>query len=228
MTEIKHIEAFWNGLASGDYKSGLVGWYDEHMKDENEEKFLFGGLDLPENALALEVGCGPMRNAIKFKDKFKRVDGADVSSVILQKAVDDLTAAGVTIPNLYHMDGRSLTGIPDNTYDVVFMIISHQHIGSRDWRLSLYKDINRVLKPGGYFTFQSGYGPGHPISVDYFHNYTEEDEANGRHFDVRIEDENHLKKDLTNQGFSDIVFQFTPPCHDQHPQWIWTQCRKAA
>lgn len=225
--EIKHIKNFWNTLASGDYKSGLVGWYDEHMQDANEEKYLFDSVGAKKDWIVLEVGCGPMRNAIKFKDKVARVDGADVSSTILEKAVIDLNDAGIAVPNLYHMDGKSLTDIPSSTYDLVFMVISHQHIGSRDWRLSLYNDIKRVLKPNGFFTFQSGYGPGHPISVDYFHSYTEEDERVGRHFDVRIENEEFLRKDLIDCGFTDVEFNFTDPCYDQHPQWIWTKCKKA-
>ena len=221
-----HITRFWDRLASGNYKEGLVRWYDNHMKDDKEEKYLFGGLNLSPDAVALEVGCGPMRNAIKFRNKFSRIDGADVSAVILDKAKIDLDEAGVPIPNLYHMNGHSLPMISDDVYDIVFMVISHQHIGCRAWRLELYDHIYRVLKSGGYFSFQTGYGSGHPKSVDYFHDYTDEDETIGRHFDVRVEDESFLKKDLEDIGFTNIRFEKTEPTNDVHPQWIWTQCQK--
>lgn len=226
MEEKTSIERFWDRLASGDYKRGLVGWYDEHNDDPNEKLMLFDGLEFPENSIALEVGCGPGRNIIKYKDLFKRIDGADISSIILEKAKEDLKENNIEIPNLYHTDGKTLSLIPSNTYDMVFMIISHQHIGSRDWRLTLYKEINRVLKPGGHFNFQTGFGTGHPVSVDYFYNYSKEDLEEDRHFDVRVEDENNLINDLEDCGFDDVSFQFTPPCHDQHPQWIWIRSRK--
>lgn len=223
--EIKHVERFWNHLANQNYKESLVGWYDQHCDDPNEKNVLFGGIEPNKNALALDFGCGPGRNMIKFHDWFGRIDGADISSVILEKAVLDLTEKNIPIPNLYHIDGKSLPNIKDSTYDVVFSIICHQHIGDRSWRLSLYKEFFRVLKPGGILTFQTGFG-NHPISVDYFHEYTQEDENEGRHFDVRVENPNDLKIDLEQFGFTDINFITTDPCHDQHDKWLWTKCVK--
>jgi len=224
--EYKHTVNFWNTLASGNYREGLVGHYNAHMEDPNEEKYLFRNIPLDGSLLALEFGCGPGRNMIKFKDKFSRIDGADISSVILEKALIDLAEANVSVPNLYHTNGYSLDMINDNIYDVVFSIICMQHIGSRDWRLSLYKHFHRILKNDGTLTFQTGFGPGHPISVDYYHNYTEEDEKNGKHFDVRTEHPSQVIDDLTASGFTNITYEITNPCRDQHPLWIWFQAKK--
>lgn len=227
--DFQHTKNFWNNLARGNHKEALVGHYDAHMADENEEKFLFEKVSLDGTLLALEFGCGPGRNMIKFKDKFKRIDGVDISDVVLKKAHIDLKENNVEIPNLYLTNGYDLTGIEDETYDVVFSIICIQHIGSRDWRKSLYKEFFRVLKPGGTLSFQTGYGPGHPISVDYDHNYTEENEKEGRHFDHRVEEKDLPKftEDLViDAGFTHFQFKITEPCKDQHPNWIWVTAKK--
>jgi SAM-dependent methyltransferase len=225
--ENKAVVDFWDGLASGNYRSGLVGWYDEHNDDPNEALILFKHIEYlhpsVKTGIALDFGCGPGRNMIKFKNWFERIDGVDISSVVLEKAKLDLTAAGLSIPNLYLTNGHSIPDVPSDTYDTVFSIICMQHISCRDWRLELYREFLRVLKPGGVFTFQMGFGSGHPISKDYFYNY-EENEPN--HHDTRVESVNHLRDDLEAQGFVDFSHEITDPCHDQHPKWIWVQVRK--
>lgn len=228
MLDNKFVHEFWKDQASGwslTNRNPLVGWYDDHMADPNEKKYLFDAIPIKESDIALEYGCGPGRNMIKFKDLFARIDGADISKDILEKAPSNLEENKIPIPNLYLTNGHSLDIIKDNTYDVVFSIICMQHISCRDWRLDLYREFSRVLKPGGYFTFQMGYGPGHPISRDYFHNYGPEDEEG--HFDVRVENEEDLFRDLEANGFDTIKFTITEPTHDQHPYWIWVNCRNS-
>lgn len=221
----KVVIDFWNGLASGDnYRDALVGWYGQHNEDPNERNILFRDIPLDGSLIALDFGCGPGRNMIKFKEAFKRIDGCDISQVILDKANHDLTQDRVPIPNLYHIDGHSLSMIKDNIYDVVFSIICLQHISCHDWRLELYKEFFRVLKPGGILTFQMGFGPGHGQSKDYFYNYPPEGEVG--HYDVRVEDENALLDEIRAQGFVKVDHKITEPCHDQHPKWIWVRAEK--
>jgi len=220
------LRQFWGEEASRwslQNKNPLVGWYNEHMADEKEGKLLFRGVQTHIGSHALEYGCGPGRNIIKFKDWFGRIDGVDISSEILAKLPANLAESQVQVPNLYHTNGHSLSMINSSIYNVVFSIICMQHIGCRDWRLELYREIHRVLVPGGYFCFQMGFGPGHPISVDYFHNY---DETDTSHRDTRVEDVEVLKKDLEDQGFVGFDYVLTEPCHDVHPQWIWVRVQK--
>jgi len=220
------FKEFWEEEASRwslANKNPLVGWYAEHMSDEQEGQLLFRGVPADTNLLALEYGCGPGRNIIKFRDRFARVDGVDISPTILAKLPSNLEESGVQVPNVWLTNGFEIPQVPDNTYDVVFSIICQQHITYRSWRLNLYKEFLRVLKPGGVFTFQMGYGPGHPISVDYFFDDLT---PSAGHRDVRVEDAEVLKKDLEDSGFTNVSHILTVPNHDQHPQWIWVTCQR--
>ena len=225
-----HIKNFWNGLARKNPRDGVVGHYDAHNADEREAEYLFRKIELEEGnkyAVALDFGCGPGRNMIKFDNWFKRIDGADVSEVILECAKKELEEAGLSDPdrNLYLINGYDLSEITDEVYDVVFSIICMQHISDHGWRKSLFSEFWRVLKRGGWLTFQMGYGPGHPISVEYHYRFSDNED---RHRDVRIEesDVNYLKQDLWDAGFASIEYDITEPCNDQHPQWIWVRAFK--
>jgi SAM-dependent methyltransferase len=219
------IVNFWQSEAerwSLENKNPLVGWYAEHNDDPREKEILFRGIPTGVGSLAFEYGCGPGRNLIKFSDLFKRIDGADISKVILEKLVANLAESNVQVPNVFHTDGHSLPQVSDSSYDVVFSIICQQHIACRSWRLELYREFLRILAPGGYFTFQMGFGA-NGSAVDYFHEY---DATDTHHRDVRVENVDVLKKDLEDQGFVEFDYVLTEPCHDVHAQWIWVRVRK--
>ncbi len=148
---------FWNNIAQSwslQNKNPVVGWYDFHNNFPHYKLQLFRGIKNREEKQVLEIGCGPGRNMILFRDWFKRLDGVDIAPETIEKAKINLTDAGVPIPNLWTIDGKSLPMIPDATYDIVFMVISHQHITNRAVRLNLYREAFRVLTPGGYFCFR--------------------------------------------------------------------------
>lgn len=218
---------FWQGEAGAwslENKNPLVGWYTEHMQDTSEEVLLFRGIPNAPTMLALEYGCGPGRNMIKYKDRFVRIDGVDISSTILDKLPLNLQESNIPVPKLWRTNGYEIPDVPSDMYDVVFSIICQQHITFRSWRLNLYKEFVRVLKPGGTFTFQMGFGPGHGQSVDYFFDDLT---VGPGHRDTRVEDFDVLKKDLEDCGFVNISHVITESNHDQHPQWIWVTCQKS-
>ena len=57
-------------------------------------------------------------------------------------------------------------GVPldDNTVDAVYSSHVFEHIPYREL-LKVIKEINRVLKPGGYFVFNSAYVPDSDLPV---------------------------------------------------------------
>ena len=225
---LKRQSDFWDNISKSwslQNKNPVVGWYDYHNAFEEYDTVLFRDLPLTGKEVVLEYGCGPARNIIKWKDKFRRIDGVDIAPGCIEKAKVHLAAEKLPEPNLWVNDGQTLPMIDAAQYDIVFLVISHQHITSRSARLSLYREFLRVLKPGGYLCFQTGFGPGHPRSVDYFAD-TFNTETDFVDKDVRVEDVEAIKKDLEDSGFTWLSHTFTRTCKDEHPAWIWIQCQK--
>jgi SAM-dependent methyltransferase len=225
---LKKQSDFWSSIAqkwSLENRDPIVGWWSEHQAFQEYDTVLFRNLPLTGKEVVLEYGCGPARNIARYKDQFARIDGVDISPDCIEKAKVYLVSVGVPEPNLWSNDGRSLPMIEDAQYDIVFMVISLQHITSWSVRQNLYKEFLRVLKPGGYFVWQCGYGPGHPRSVDYFAD-SHNTEADFVDKDFRCEDANHIKKDLIDSGFIWKNAVLTRTCKDQHPAWLWGQVQK--
>jgi SAM-dependent methyltransferase len=178
--------------------------------------------------VALEYGCGPGRNLVKFADRFARVDGIDISHVNIEKACINVKANNIAEPNLYVTSGDNLSAIEDDVYDVVFAVICFQHICVHKIRFDILTDIYRVLKPGGKLCFQMGYGgKGEIPTAGYYDNNYDAGSTNG-HSDVSITDEQDLKGDLVDKiGFTNYRSDIcdTGP-GDNHKNWIWVQVQK--
>lgn len=203
-------------------KNPVVGWYDWQESHTDYDTHLFKDFDTT-GLVALEYGCGPGRNLIRFAKRFQRVDGVDISSVNIDKAIINLNDAGVPLPNLYTNNGDDIP-VDNETYDVVFAVICLQHICVHDIRVKIMQEIHRVLKPGGYFCAQMGFG-GRPQSVNYYDNFYDAPATNG-HWDVSIENEEYLKDDLSKIGFINYKSDIRPVCQDLHKYWIWFQAQK--
>jgi len=221
----KMQESYYEGEAakwSLDNKDPVVSWYHEHGMHSDYDTQLFRGFDT-KGKIALDFGCGPGRSMIRYGDRFKRIDGIDIAWGNLEAAKVNLEDAGVPIPNLYKNNGSNLAAIKDNTYDVVFSVICLQHICVHDIRYSLMEEFYRVLKPGGWFCAQMGFGSNH--LTPYFTNNTDARGTNGAN-DVGLNNEEDLKGDLEKIGFTNYSSVLRDPCQDQHPQWIWFQGQK--
>jgi ubiquinone/menaquinone biosynthesis C-methylase UbiE len=210
-----------------DFRDPVVGSYDAHNNWSDYDEFLFKDFDT-KGLVALEYGCGPGRNLVKFSNRFARIDGVDISDVNIEKAKINLEHNGIHGSNLYVTSGDNLSMIEDNTYDVVFAVICFQHICSHEIRFSILKDVHRVLKSGGKLCFQMGYGGKEGIpTAGYFDDIFDAASTNG-HADVSITNEADIQQDLTEKiGYinykSDI--RETGP-GDNHRKWIWVQVEK--
>lgn len=202
----------------------VVGTYDLHNEFPDYDEYLFPKIDT-KDMIALEYGCGPGRNLIKFKDKFKRIDGVDIGEINLLNARTNLAVAGVEDYNLFVTTGDNVPR-EDNSYDMVFSVICLQHVCVHDIRMKIKTDIYRVLKEGGYFCFQMGFGKERQYSVSYYDNFYDAPSTNGL-MDTRIEDEKYLIEDLEKIGFKNIKYNIARVGPgDLHPNWIWVQAEK--
>jgi len=65
---------------------------------------------------------------------------------MLELAAQNCVESGGKV-SLLHGDGRTLKGLPDETFDVVYTWHVFQHVPDRELVLSLIGEIHRVLKP---------------------------------------------------------------------------------
>lgn len=202
-------------------KDPLVGFWYEHNDFSDYDTLLFRNFDT-EGKVALEYGCGPGRNIERYWERFSAIDGVDISKTIVSKGVAYLRSQGIEAKLLVN-NGSDIPA-DDGNYDVVFSVICLQHISSHAIRMRIFEEIYRVLKPGGLFAFQMGFGP-RPDSVSYYSDDFEAKGTNGAR-DVRIENAQDLETDLSSLGFEKTNWVFGDPCQDLHEKWIWVQAFK--
>lgn len=97
---------------------------------------------------ALELGCGPGRNAIYFAEKGYAVDAVDLSEQSLQWAIERARERNLQVnfirKNIFDLQ------IEEGSYDVVYDSGCFHHIAPHR-RMSYINLVQKALKPGGYF-----------------------------------------------------------------------------
>ena len=179
-------------------RNPVVGSFDGHNR-WNDYEHLFKRLNNQPELIGLDFACGPGRNIVKYNFRFKRLDGVDISPVNIEKAKNYTSSKGIK-SNLYVSTGVDIDVVPPNEYDFVMSTIALQHICVYDIRYSIMKDIHRVLKDGGVFTAQMGFGSPSPKTVGYYENFYDAKGTN-RACDVCIETPDQLEKDLLEIGY---------------------------
>jgi ubiquinone/menaquinone biosynthesis C-methylase UbiE len=201
----------------------VVGPYHDHNAWPDYDDFLMRGL---EGGVAMDFACGPGRNIVKYHDRFARIDGADVCRQNLKNAEVNLARSGIASPNFYWTSGSDLGDAPSDEYDLVFSTIALQHIAVHEIRTAIFRDMFRVLKPGGSISIQMGFGPGKPGSVDYYANAYDAQATNGS-ADTRVESPDQVRADLEAIGFEAFEHWIRPTGpSDMHPNWIFFRAKK--
>jgi ubiquinone/menaquinone biosynthesis C-methylase UbiE len=227
---LKMQRALYDRLAEDwalDHRDPVVGFYDEHNAYPDYDTKLFRGFDTT-GMTAVEYGCGPGRNLIRYSPRFKHIIGVDISSINLEKAILNTHKHGVINYGLARCDGEDIP-LPDDYADVVFSVICLQHICCHSIRFNIMKEAYRVLKPDGYFCFQMGIGVNdvEKPTAEYFENaYHAQDTNSG--YDVVIRNEEDLRGDLEKIGFRNYSSYIGDalPSTGSHKNWFWVQVQK--
>lgn len=205
----------------------VVGTYDLQNEWKDYDKYLFKHIDISyKNKLALDFATGPGRNIIKYHNKFKRIDGIDISRFNIENARKNLINHNISIPRLIVNNGMDLKEVSSNTYDFILSTIAMQHICVYKIRLNLFSEFFRVLKRGGHIAIQMSYGTEGVNSVPYYTNDYAAIETNGLK-DTQIESPNQIGQDLKDIGFSKFEYWIrTAPAKGSTNKWIYFTATK--
>jgi ubiquinone/menaquinone biosynthesis C-methylase UbiE len=97
----------------------------------------------------LELGCGGGQCSVAFALRGARVTGIDFAARQLAFARALATKHGVAVDFLQH-DVRDLSPIADDSQEIVFSAFALMYL---DDRPRVFREVHRVLKPGGFFAF---------------------------------------------------------------------------
>jgi ubiquinone/menaquinone biosynthesis C-methylase UbiE len=180
-----------------------------------------------EEKTGLDFACGCGRNVINLVNRFKRMDGVDISPELVKTSTQNLKILGYVEPkvNFYVCNGVSLNCINNDTYDFVMTTIALQHICVYEIRLNYFKEFFRVMKSGGLLSIQMGFGYGHGNTRDYYDNFYEATSTNSG-CDVRVDHPDQILNDLSNIGFTNASFKITKSWDDGHHFWIYVKAYK--
>lgn len=148
----------WNRRAKVDSKYWVAATQeaDESSYNASAEKdvqaFLEGlGKRVSNEAHVLDLGCGVGRMTAPLAPHFAKVVGVDVADAM----INDANRLHADIENLSFLvnDGSSLSDLKDNSFDLVlsYSVLPHLPLSVCE---SYFKEVNRVLKPNGWFRFQ--------------------------------------------------------------------------
>jgi SAM-dependent methyltransferase len=101
---------------------------------------------------ALEIGCGPGRLIRPMSRHFSEIHGIDVSDEMIAQA--KVRLRGISHAHPHHASGSDLTLFPDEHFDFVYSYAVFQHIPSAEVVFSYFREIVRVLRPGGFARLQ--------------------------------------------------------------------------
>jgi SAM-dependent methyltransferase len=156
--------AYYEQAARKNPESWVVGHYNYHERVPYETNlmFLYGDIRRPvfpdfRDRTAFDIACGEGRMVRRMQKLFRKVDGADISQVMI-----DLAQARTPGADFWVTDGIGAGGAPTSFYDFCFCTISLQHICVFETRDLILKDICRILKPDGKITLQYAFSRAYP------------------------------------------------------------------
>jgi SAM-dependent methyltransferase len=147
----------WDRRAREDHKlhiaTGHAGSEEAFLEsgERDVEDLVLDGIHLRPEASVLEIGCGVGRLLIPLARRVARVEGVDISPVMIETS----RAYLASVPNVTaRLTDGTFEGVDDASLDFVFSFIVFQHIPAVAPIRTYVGEAARALKPGGVFRFQ--------------------------------------------------------------------------
>ncbi|MGB9577331.1 MAG: class I SAM-dependent methyltransferase, partial [Candidatus Norongarragalinales archaeon] len=122
--------------------------WDKNRRTPSPCLSLFLSLPAPNRFTALDEGCGNARNAVEIARHYCKVVACDSSPQMLEKARERVKHARALNVAVKHADAADLP-FESNSFDAVFSLAVLHLIFPASKRFKAFKEISRVLKPGG-------------------------------------------------------------------------------
>jgi ubiquinone/menaquinone biosynthesis C-methylase UbiE len=122
---------------------------DKHV---NDNEFLIHISKINENTKIVDWGCGLGQFMRLIRDKYKCImTGVNISEKQIKIANDKFNGENKEVTFVLHKTIKENLNISDNSID---RVVSQEAIVHHPDKLTLFKDIYRILKPNGIFAFQ--------------------------------------------------------------------------
>lgn len=190
----------------------IAAWEDS--QNTSVKQILEGIPSQPEWKI-LEIGCGVGRIIKPLREMFAQVDGVDIAENMIEFAKKYL-ADGKQNGQVYVNNGCDLQALSSENYDFVYSTIVFQHIRSISVVKNYFREIFRVLKPGGYFKIQVHDYQDNPAAGKFDEEADAETQYN---FFGNGYTDQQLAGLLTEQGFDVVLMEWQSP-------WIWATTQR--
>jgi SAM-dependent methyltransferase len=137
--------------------------------------FLDTIFDAASGSRVLDYGCGTGSNTVELARRGAEVVGIDISPGALEVARAKADAAGLSDRIVLRVMNAEKLELPDNTFDLVCGtgILHHLDLDA------CFREIHRVLKPGGMAVFEEPLG--HNALINWYRNRTPEMRTEDEH-----------------------------------------------
>ncbi|MEG4579486.1 glycosyltransferase [Microcoleus sp. MON1_C5] len=190
----------------------IAAWEDSQ---KTSVKQILEGIPSQPEWKILEIGCGVGRIIKPLREMFAQVDGVDIAENMIEFAKKYL-ADGKQNGQVYVNNGCDLQALISENYDFVYSTIVFQHIRSISVVKNYFREIFRVLKPGGYFKIQVHDYQDNPAAGKFDEEADAETQYN---FFGNGYTEQQLARLLTEQGFEVIFIE-------SQNHWIWATVQR--
>jgi len=151
------MERDWDERARRNARFFVAGydWQSEEQfrasGERDLEAIILKDIELPKDAVVLEIGCGLGRLLRPISLRAREAHGVDISSEMVHRARESLRDR----PNVHvhHTDG-TLLSLGAERFDFAYSYTVFQHISDKPSVLQYFRDAATLLKRGALFRFQ--------------------------------------------------------------------------